>query len=89
MLFDTGRVLVTCRVAGIMEDSADEIMACMDRHIQADWGDLSHEDRQANDHALGDGGRLLSAYNLSSGVKIWIITEADRSSTTILLPEEY
>jgi hypothetical protein len=54
-----------------------------------DWGEVCAEDKRANDAALKLGERLLSAYTLSAGVKVWIITEADRSSTCILLPEEY
>ena len=59
------------------------------RHARGDWGELDPADWNANETALIDGTRLLSAYELSSGVKIWIITESDRSSTCILLPEEY
>ena len=60
------------------------------RHSHGDWGDLDKEDCEANDRAaaLGDE-RILSAYNLDGGGRLWIITEWDRSSTTILLPEEY
>jgi len=59
------------------------------RHVIGDWGDVCDEDKQSNEDALLDGSRLLSAYCTVSGVKIWVITEADRSATTILLPEEY
>ncbi len=59
------------------------------RHLSGDWGDLDQEDKQRNDQAVTNGTRLLSAYQLNDGTKIWIITEADRSATTILLPEEY
>ena len=58
------------------------------RHQGGDWGDVGAEDRHLNDHALRNGGRLLSAYDTQAG-RIWIITEADRSATTILLPSEY
>jgi hypothetical protein len=54
-----------------------------------DWGDLDEEDRRENERSLEDGCRLLSAYHLRDGTKIWIITEADRSATTLLLPSEY
>jgi hypothetical protein len=57
--------------------------------MAGDWGDVDQEDQAANDHALEDGSRLLSAYTTLKGQRIWIITEADRSATTILLPEEY
>jgi hypothetical protein len=59
------------------------------RHVGGDWGDLGAEDWKANDEAVTSGGRLLSAYVVGAGEQLWIITEADRSSTTILLPEEY
>ena len=61
----------------------------LDRHVQGDWGKLDEEDRRENERSLREDCRLLSAYRLRDGTKIWIITEADRSSTTILLPEEY
>lgn len=61
----------------------------VNRHVQGDWGDLGEQDRQENERALTAGTRLLSAYTLEDGTKIWIITEADRSATTLLLPEEY
>ena len=61
----------------------------LERHRAGDWGELSKEDMQSNETALRDGERILSAYRLSDGTKIWIITEADRSSTCILLPDEY
>jgi hypothetical protein len=59
------------------------------RHVSADWGELSEEDVQENERSLREGFRLLSAYRTAKGQKMWIITEADRSATTILLPSEY
>jgi hypothetical protein len=59
------------------------------RHASGDWGDVGPEDRRLNDEAVRDGSRILSAYRTAKGVKLWVITEADRSSTCILLPEEY
>jgi hypothetical protein len=67
----------------------EEIMAALKRHAQCDWGDLDVEDKKANDHAFAQGGRLFSAYLSTAKVKFWIITEADRSITTVLLPEDY
>lgn len=67
----------------------------IDRHMQAHWGDMDADDRQANDDALINGNRVLSCYSIRPGRpaigdnRVWIITEADRSATTILLPEEY
>lgn len=66
-----------------------EIAQALDRHSRADWGDLSEQDILANDEAMKQGGRLLSAYVAAHGIRFWIITEADRSTTTILLPDEY
>lgn len=59
------------------------------RHQKCDWGDLSPHDKKANDFALADGERILSAYKSASGQTFWIITEWDRSVTTILMPEDY
>jgi hypothetical protein len=59
------------------------------RHVTGDWGDLDGEDQRENEYSLAHGFRLLSAYGLSDGTRIWVITEADRSSTSILLVSEY
>jgi hypothetical protein len=59
------------------------------RHMSNDWGELSDEDVRENELSLEEGFRLLSAYRTATGQKLWIITEADRSATTILLPDEY
>lgn len=64
-------------------------MSALSRHITGDWGEVDAEDKRANDQSLIDGSRLLSAYRSQDGTKFWIITEADRSVTTVLLPEEY
>ena len=61
--------------------------ALLARHARGDWGELGEEDRRANGQALSIGGWLLSAFALPDGVRVWIITEADRSATTLLLPE--
>lgn len=68
---------------------AEETNAALRRHAQGDWGDCSPEDAAANEEALKLGLRLLSVYRGSAGREFWIITEADRSATTVLLPEEY
>ncbi len=59
------------------------------RHLAGDWGDVSPEDAEENEMAVREGYRVLSSYPLASGARVWIITEADRSATTLLLPEEY
>jgi hypothetical protein len=61
----------------------------LSRHLLGDWGDLGEEDKKENEFSVLNNFRILSAYTLTTSVKIWIITEADRSATTILLPEEY
>lgn len=66
-----------------------EVLAALLRHQNGDFGDLSEDDKQANYEALEYGDRILSAYNASNDVRFWIITESDRSATTILLPEDY
>lgn len=67
-------------------DIVDELLA---RHLDGDWGDIDNEDKELNNAALVNGDRLVSSYNIRDDCKIWIITEADRSATTVLLPEEY
>ena len=59
------------------------------RHVEGDWGALGQEDKKENELSLEKGFRLLSSYKYRDGTRIWIITEADRSATTILFPEEY
>jgi hypothetical protein len=66
----------------------EELTELVVRHIHGDWGDLGQEDKQANEEALVTGARIFSAYGKGDG-KLWVITEADRSSTTILRPDEY
>lgn len=82
-----GRTLAT---PGVLEvTTRAERNVAFNRHSCGDWGDVGKEDWQANDRALQTGERLLSVYHTLSGIKFWIITEADRSATTILLPSEY
>lgn len=66
-----------------------DIISALCRHRDGDWGDVDAQDKRANDQALKHGSRLLSSYRSIDGVKFWVITEADRSSTMVLLPEEY
>jgi hypothetical protein len=67
----------------------DEILLALSRHVRGDWGTLDAEDLRSNEHALQFGGRLFSSYLSSQNIKFWIITECDRSVTTVLLPEDY
>jgi len=85
--FDVGQARAT--PAAIEKIDEDDFFNCFFRHISGDWGDLGEEDWKANDDAVEFGSRILSAYTDRHGNRFWIITEADRSATTILLPEEY
>lgn len=67
----------------------EDIVAALNRHHSGDWGDVCPDDHAANEEALLNGGRLFSVYHDRKGVKFWIITEADRSATTVLLPDDY
>lgn len=91
--FELGRVVVTRGVFDRMDDTgfADFVHKSFSRYTQCLWGTLSDEDKELNDLAVKAGeGRIMGSYfSASTGEKIWIITEHDRSSTTILFPEEY
>jgi hypothetical protein len=85
--FALGRTVVTANAMSKLSD--EDIQSALSRHHIGDWGDLDSHDRQANETALKDGSRLLSAYRTQYGEKFWIITEADRSMTTVLMPQDY
>ncbi len=87
--FETGQICSTPGALAAMMDAIQSPMEFVIRHMNGDWGEVCAEDRQANEDALDSNLRLLSAYRTTAGVKLWVITEADRSVTTILLPEEY
>ena len=87
--FDLGRIVATPGALDALECSGDTPVTFLGRHLGGDWGDLDEHDRAENELSVREGFRLLSAYALRDGTKIWVITEADRSSTTILLPSEY
>jgi len=86
--FALGQTFITPGAQEALEISGETTLQFLRRHVAADWGELSEEDVQENALSLREGFRLLSAYRTAKGQKIWIITEADRSSTTILLPSE-
>ena len=85
--FPTGQIVITPNALGKL--TADEILNALNRHVLGDWGDLDKEDKLENDIALEKGFRLMSAYTSNDGLKFWIITEADRAVTTVLMPEDY
>jgi len=85
--FPLGRTMSTPGALATL--TGEELFNALSRHARGDWGDCSADDAAANDEALRDGSRLFSVYHTARGVKFWVITEADRSSTTVLLPDEY
>ena len=82
-----GRVVATRGVVDVVPTR--ELLAALRHHHNCDWGDVPASDCAANDLALTHGGRIISAYRADNQTKFWIITEANRSVTTLLLPEEY
>ncbi|MEX3973559.1 hypothetical protein [Paraburkholderia caribensis] len=88
--FPMGKPVITPGAQAALDATGMSGMLLLARHIRGDWGDLGVEDMTANELALLTGARLLSSFDLPDGKsKVWIITEADRSVTTILLPDEY
>ena len=87
--FPLGRLAATPGALEALEGSGQTPDFFLAKHLAGDWGEVGAEDRRANDEALLHGGRLLSAYKTLKGVRLWVITEADRGSTVVLLPEEY
>ena len=85
--FSLGRTVITRNAFDTLD--AFSIYYALARHASGDWGDVCDEDKQSNEDALKHGSRLFSVYHDKNGIKFWIITEADRSVTTILLPEDY
>jgi hypothetical protein len=88
-LFELGQIVATPGALDALEKVGDTPFTFLHRHIQGDWGDLADEDKEANVFSITHGNRILSSYLLTDKSKLWIITEADRSSTTLLLPSEY
>jgi len=84
--FNLGRLSITENVANMMP--ADEIIQALERHAAGDWGLVDHPTWEQNDQAMRNGKRLFSVYQSSAGQRFWIITEADRMVTTVLLPED-
>ena len=85
--FDFGRVVATTTLANYCEKKGFSMLPYLIRHANGDWGDVCKEDWKSNDEALKNGLRLLSEYKLPDGRRIWIITEWDRSATTLLFPD--
>jgi hypothetical protein len=87
--FTLGQLVATPGALEALQEAGQSPADFLRRHVRGDWGEVSQDDKQANDDALVNGDRVLSAYRTLRNVRVWIITEADRSSTTVLLPEDY
>jgi len=87
--FSLGRLVATPGALAALEKRGLPPAEFLARHAAGDWGEVCREDRRLNDEAIQIGERLLSAYRTSCGDRLWVITEADRSATTLLLPSEY
>jgi hypothetical protein len=87
--FPLGQVVATPGALAAFQATGQSPLPFLQRHSQGDWGELDADDVQENEFSMTHGLRLLSAYSFADGTRIWIITEADRSATTILLPSEY
>jgi len=85
--FPLGQTVITAN-ANVVLPELDVVLA-LQRHQRGDWGDVGNHDRQLNEDGLSNGGRLFSVYHTIGGLKFWIITEWNRSVTTVLLPEDY
>lgn len=85
--FELGRVVITRNALSTLPP--DDVAAAIQRHSRGDWGELDQHDLAENERSLKEGGRLLSIYQTETGVRFYVITESDRSVTTILLPEDY
>ena len=88
-LFPLGTIVATPGALAALAPHPGLLPRLITRHSRGDWGDVDAHDRRANDEAVADGSRIFSAYATPDGVKLWVITEADRSSTCVLLPDEY
>lgn len=88
-LFPPGRLVMTEGVAHLTQEGKLFPLIYLGRHLNGDWGDIENSDRRENDAALKSGDRLLSSYQVAPDLTLWIITEGDRSVTTLLLPSEY
>lgn len=88
-LFPLGRLVATPGALAALEKAGESPMTFIRRHVTGDWGTVCAGDKQLNDASVKDGTRILSAYETTAGDRIWVMSEADRSATTILLPDEY
>ncbi|WP_258231355.1 hypothetical protein [Achromobacter pulmonis] len=81
-----GQWLIEADVARLIVRGALDVVPYLRRHLADDWGDLTHAERQENEHAVANGGEIFSAYRVNDSLTLWIVSEWDRSMTTLLLP---
>lgn len=87
--FELGQIVMTPGAAEAFVNNGQQPLEFIKRHVMGDWGEVDNEGKAANDWAVISGRRILSAYTLKDGTKFWIISEASRDYTTLLLPEDY
>jgi hypothetical protein len=89
MLFPLGQISATPGALQALQQAGQSPQEFLERHVNGDWGEVSEDDKKENEFSLTHGFRILSAYTTRTGERLWVITEADRSYTTFLLPREY
>jgi len=88
--FPLGQVVATPASLAVLNAHDCSVHTLLRRHVAGDWGEALHpDDARLNDQALIDGGRILSSYQIAPGIVLWVITESDRSSSTLLMPDDY
>ena len=87
--FPLGKVLITPPAEAVLQEAGRTLKEFLDRHASGDWGEVDGDDWDGNEESLSSGGRLMSVYAVTGTQKVWIITEADRACTTVLLPDDY
>jgi hypothetical protein len=85
--FQAGQMVITPNALRRLHP--EDVQSALSRHLRGDWGDVTEDDRAENELSLKEGFRLFSVYHDREGKKFWVITESDRSSTCVLLPEDY
>lgn len=88
-LFSLGQCVATPGALAALDEAGQTPAEFLNRHVRGDWGAIDPADKGLNEQAIRDGDRIFSVYVTAKGVKLWVITEADRASTCILLPDEY
>ena len=88
-MFELGQIVTTPAVLEAFRKTGESPMKFIDRHVTGDWDHMNKNDRHANELSLQSGARIFTAFDLQDQTRIWVITEADRSATTLLLPEDY